>query len=240
MTFDINDGRRPSHLELARRATGETTGDVPDDFRAALDAAKERVPPFDWEVLSKHAARIGEEPAAKAKAPRPWLWTLLPTLVAAVALVVLMPTGNQNGTRSKGGAFLIPSVTYHVLRGEEVFPEDALPALREGDRVLFTVDPAGHDAMVLLSIDGNGTLTTYFPSTGSTPTRVAPRPQELPESIELDAAPGPEVFVAFFGAGSVEEAQAVAERAYAAGGVEGLEDLARERDDVEVSVIRKE
>lgn len=240
MTFDINDGRRPSHFELARRATGETTGEIPDDFRAALESAKARVRPFDWEVLSKHAARLGEEPAAAARVlARPWLWALFPTLVAAMALLVLVPT-QQSATRTKGGAFLIPSVSYHVMRGEEVFAQDALPTLREGDRVLFTVDPAGHDAMVLLSVDGTGHWTTYYPATGSTPVPVAPRPQELPESIQLDAAPGPEVFVAFFGVTSVEEATAMAESAYREGGVLGLQDLARERDDIEVSVIRKE
>ena len=239
MTFDINDGRRPSHLELARRATGETTGEIPDDFRAALDSAKARVRPFDWEVLSKHAARIEDEPVAARARPRPWLWALFPTLVAAVALLVLVPT-QQSRTRMKGGAFLIPSVTYHVMRGEQVFAQDALPSLRAGDRVLFTVDPAGHDAMVLLSVDGTGHWTTYYPATGSTPARVAKHPQELPESIQLDAAPGPEVFVAFFGVTTVEEAMKMAEAAYRNGGVPGLQDLARERDDIEVSVIRKE
>ena len=221
MTFDINDGRRPSHFELARRATGETTGEIPDDFRAALDSAKARVRPFDWEVLSKHAARLRDE------------------LVAAVALFILVPA-QQSTTRTKGGAFLIPSVTYHVMRGEEVFAQDALPSLREGDRVLFTVDPAGHDAMVLLSVDGTGHWTTYYPTTGSSPARVAPRPQELPESIQLDAAPGPEVFVTFFGVTTVEEAMTMAESAYRNGGILGLQELARARDDIEVSVIRKE
>jgi len=239
MTFDVNDGKRPSHFELARRATGETTGEVPDEFRSALESAKARVRPFDWEVLSKHAARIDEEPVAARSRPRPWLWALFPTLVAAMAILVLVPT-QQSGTRTKGGAFLIPSVSYHVMRGEEVFAQDALPSLREGDRVLFTVDPAGHEAMVLLSVDGTGHWTTYYPSTGSTPARVAPRPQELPESIQLDAAPGPEVFVAFFGVTTVEEAMKMAEAAYRNGGVPGLQDLARERDDIEVSVIRKE
>ena len=99
MTFDINDGRRPSHFELARRATGETTGEVPDDFRAALDSAKTRVRPFDWEVLSKHAARIEDEPVAARARPRPWLWALFPTLVAAMAILVLVPT-QQSGTRT--------------------------------------------------------------------------------------------------------------------------------------------
>jgi hypothetical protein len=106
--------------------------------------------------------------------------------------------------------------------------------------VLFTVDPAGHDAMVLLSVDGTGHWTTYYPTSGSEPARVAPRPQELPESIQLDAAPGPEVFVAFFGVTTVEEAMTMAESAYRNGGALGLQDLARERDDIEVSVIRKE
>ena len=240
MTFEINDGRRPSHFELARRATGESAGEVPDDFKAALESAKARVRPFDWDVLSKHAARIEEEPVAARARPRPWLWTLVPTLIAAMALVVLAPTSVQNRDRIKGGAFLIPSVSYHVMRGEEVFAQDALPTLREGDRVLFTVDPAGHDAMVLLSVDGAGHWTTYYPTTGSSPAPVAPRPQELPESIQLDDAPGPEVFVAFFGVSSGEEARAMAEAAYRDGGADGLQDLARERDDVEVSVIRKE
>jgi hypothetical protein len=93
--------------------------------------------------------------------------------------------------------------------------------------------------MVLLSVDGTGHWTTYYPATGSTPARVAPRPQELPESIQLDAAPGPEVFVTFFGVTTVEEAMTMAESAYRNGGIDGLQDLARERDDIEVSVIRR-
>ena len=44
----------------------------------------------------------------------------------------------------------------------------------------------------------------------------------------------------FFGVTTVEEAMTMAESAYRSGGVDGLQELARERDDIEVSVIRKE
>jgi hypothetical protein len=240
MTFDFNDGSRPSHLELARRATGESQGEVPPEFQKALDAAKSRVHPFDWEILSKHAARLETEGTRVPAKRRLWLWSLVPTLVAAVALLVLAPTGLESSTRTKGGAFLIPHVTYHVQRGTDVFPEGALGAVRAGDRVLFTIDPAAHKGLVLLSVDGRGTWTTYYPTEGDRPAPIAPRPQELPSSIELDDAPGPEVFVAFFGVSSVGEARTLAVDAFQRGGAEGLRDLARSRDDVEVSVLRKE
>lgn len=246
MTFDINDGSRPSKLELARRATGEVEGEVPADFQQALDEAKAKVAPFDWEILSKQAARLEEEAERKEQARsgalrRPWLRSLIPILAAALAIIVIAPMGAKNTTRTKGGAFLIPDVSYHVMRGDEVYAGDRMQTLRQGDRVQFTIDPAGHTGLVLLSIDGNAKLSVYYPVSGQTPLEVNPkRPQQLPQSIELDDAPGPEVFVAFFDVGSVEEARKLAFEAHAKDGVEGLRDLARERDDIEVTVVEKE
>lgn len=232
----INDGSRPSRLELDRRATGETSGDVSDvSHAAALEAEKARVPPFDWAALQSRAAAIDEAPAPRA-ANRTWALWLAPVLALAAALFLVVRGEPPN--RIKGEVDL----AFYVLRGGEVTAGDPAATFREGDRLQFTYRSGMHDRLVLLSVDGDGRLTVYYPDDGETPVPVVPGDRHvLDGSIILDDAPGPETFLAFFGPSwSVSKARAVAEGAWDDGGPEGLVRLAGEDPDVAVLPLEKE
>jgi len=242
----INPGTRPSRLLLARHATGELSGDTspssPDTagaaaWRAGLDANRPRVEPFDMEVLRARAARLEDttEPRTRpAPAWRRWL-LLAPVLAVAMAVFLAVRPGPTN--RLKGNADL----GFYVLRGDEVYPGDPDATFRAGDRLQFTYR-AAHDRLVLLSIDGDGRLTRYFPEAGEVGVPIIPGDRHvLDRSILLDDAPGPEVFLGFFGdAWSVQQATALAERTYADGGADALVALSAEDPSIAALLLEKE
>lgn len=223
--FPVNDGSRPSRLALARAATGElppVPGPEAERYAAELDAARAELAPFDATILRAAAARVESE--RPRVAPRPWyrrLW-VWPVLALAAALLVVLPRGPTN--RPKGSVDL----DFLVLRDGQVQPGQPGGTYRAGDRLQFTYRADGLDSLVLLSIDGEGTLTVFYPSAGEEPAAVVPGDRHVLEgSIELDDAPGPEVFVAIFGPSSVSEAEELALEAYRSGGADGLEALAK-------------
>jgi len=86
-------------------------------------------------------------------------------------------------------------LSFYVMQEGSVHPGVEGEVLREGDRIQFTYLAAGHESVVLLSIDGDGVVTVFYPEVGEDPEPVVPDgPRVLEGSIELDDAPGPEVF----------------------------------------------
>lgn len=245
MAININDGTRPSRLTLDRRATGELEGEVPQDHREALAAAKARVAPFDFEILRAASHRVVEEPAAPPPEPaRRWWSLLMPLLAAAAAMLLVVQIGIPDdplpgeGNRNRGSAFL----DTFVMQDGVGQPWEPGTVLTEGDFVQFAYSADGQgDTMVLLSIDGEGTLTVFWPAEGDIPEPVHPDGKALLEdSIELDGARGPEAFVVIFGTQTVQEAARLAEDIYETGGVSGLTRLASRDPAVDVVVIDKE
>lgn len=241
----INPGTRPSRLVLARHATGELPGGEPDPtdtagaaearaWRAGLDATRDRIEPFDFEVLRARSERLADTPVAALRAPVWRRWLLLAP-VLAMAMFLAVRTGPTN--RVKG----VADLGFYVLRGDEVYPGDPDATFRAGDRLQFTYR-AAYDRLVLLSIDGDGRLTRYFPEAGQLGVAIVPGDRHvLDRSILLDDAPGPEVFVGFFGdAWSVEQASALAERTYADGGADALVALSAGDPSIATLLLDKE
>jgi hypothetical protein len=247
----INPGTRPSRLTLARRATGETSGpDVSDvstetsdvsRWLAALDAERARVEPFDYAAIRARAERLDETPTRRIPAPAPWwrrLLYLVPVLaIAAALLLVVAPPPTSPTNRVKGESDL----GFYVLRDGQVYAGKAGDTFREGDRLRFTTR-AAQDRLVLLSIDGAGHLTLFYPEAGEAGVLIVPgEVHKLDSSIELDDAPGPEVFVGFFGdAWSVSRARETAQRVYDEGGHVALEAFARGEPSVSALLLEKE
>ncbi|MCB9759255.1 MAG: hypothetical protein H6739_05405 [Alphaproteobacteria bacterium] len=235
-----NDGSRPSRLAMARAYTGEAeppAGDAYGAWAAEVDAAKARLEPFDFEVLRAAAARVDDAPAARpAPTKAPWwrsLW-LVPVLAAAVVVMVMvLPGEDTRTTRAKGDVDL----DFLVMRGGAVEPGEEGEVLRAGDRIQFTYRADGLDSLVLLSVDGEGTLSVFYPAQGDIPVSIIPGDRHvLQGSIVLDDAPGPELFVGVFSPSSVDEARALVEDAWAKGGADAVEAL---RDtDPAVDVVR--
>ncbi len=250
-----NDGSRPSRLQLDRYATGELSADEAARLEASLDdpsrahlaaveQARADLPPLDVAALRRRAV---VEPAAPLAAPandtrgfRGWWMTGL-ALAAAVALLVLAPRAFVDPEPSdvifRGGDLL----TMYVVDGGDQEPYVPGTPLGEGDAVGFAVDATGHTSVVLVSVDGDGTLSVFYPE------QIADAPHALsgvgrvalPELVTLDDAPGPEVFVAVLDR-PTEEAASEVQRIYQDGGHEGLLAWAAEAAGVDaVEVTRR-
>ncbi len=240
-----NPGSRPSRFALARHATGEIAlPDVSDPraaaFLDALAAERARTEPFDFEVLRARSERL-VDPAPPAPATPWWrrAWYAVPLLAVAAALVIglrALPdasvkcgpddtTGLCAGNRLKGDADL----GFYVLRGDQVYPGDLDELFRAGDRLQFTYR-GPYSTLVLLSVDGDGRVSTFYPEAGEDGVAIVPGDRHVLEgSIILDDAPGPEIFLGFFGEGwTVTRARAAAAGAWASGGAAGLVALAED------------
>ena len=252
----LNTGDRPSRFTLARLHAGELPPEEATRVRAAAEADPEAAawlrslagtepPPFDAEILRKRAVRIAEEEARSprpVRAARPWWLRPIPgfalALVAVVAIVAVLPgRDDRPGARAKGEGDL----GFYVLRDGVVHAGDEAEVHRAGDAVQFTVRTTGARTLVLLSVDAEGDLTVWYPSAGDAPLPVVPGERRvLPGSITLDESPGYELFLAFFGASSVDAVVGEVEDVRAREGEEGLERLAAEAPDVDAVLLRKE
>ena len=248
----INTGSRPSRLALARHATGEAR--LPDAlvaqpdaaaFLASLEAERARVEPFDFEVLRARSERLGDE-APPTSATAPWwrrTWFAAPVLALAAALFAVRapdPAARPPADATDAAASTPPEsgpnrlkgeadLGFYVLRGDRVYPGDPSETFRAGDRLQFTYR-GPYSSLVLLSVDGDGRLTVFYPEAGERGVPLVPGDRHvLDGSIVLDDAPGPEVFLGFFGDGwTVSRAREAALAAYASGGAAALVALADE------------
>jgi hypothetical protein len=125
-------------------------------------------------------------------------------VVAGIALVVaLMPRepipdrthDPIHANRFKGEVAL----AVYALQGDEVVEVAPGQALRPGDRIQFTYTSGPLNHLVLVGVDGTGVISRYYPDEGGLSQPVVPGSEMiLEDSLVLDDAPGPEVFVAVF------------------------------------------
>ena len=127
-----------------------------------------------------------------------WLGGAVAAAAAVVAVVIAArPPREPPGQRElgiKGGpAWLVvghrADRTFQIRNGEALAPGDALRFVIVPDRALY---------LLIASIDGAGVASIYFPYGGARSERVDGSRIELPGSIVLDAAPGPERLFAIF------------------------------------------
>lgn len=243
-----NTGARPSLLDLARRATGESEGALPPAYRAALQHSEASRPPLDLEAIRERARalpspdplldrQLVSPPALPAPANRPrlpWLSMLAPGLALAAAAVFFVtpeaPTGPAYTGIKGGGVQLSWAVEDHgaIRHGTEDLSIDP------GQRLQLQVYPGEANQLAVVSIDSTGTLTWIAPEAEAEGT-VALEPGRtwlVPGALRLDDAPGPEVFVAGVGLKAEDLAKRVADAQ--ALGLEHLEALS---DDPALDVL---
>jgi hypothetical protein len=142
-------------------------------------------------------------PAIEALGPRrraAWPWLAIPALAAVITLLLILGRGDRRATeepdvRIKGAASL---ELYANRQGRVVRVRDGDP-LAPGDRLRFVVYPDDQPYLLIASIDGAGKTSVYFPYHGPASDRIEQSPRiEIPDSIVLDDAPGPERIYAFF------------------------------------------
>ncbi|GDX79686.1 hypothetical protein LBMAG42_14970 [Deltaproteobacteria bacterium] len=241
----LNDGSRPSRLRIGQHLAGEAPL-APDEAQSpAVDVWKAEVagtvpPAFDAEKLRELAKKLPEqEPGGGTVVP---LFRRVAPIAAlcfamAAALLFLVRPPPSRGHRSKGEVTL----DVRVNREGTTLPSGVDIPVRSGDRLQFVYQPGANNSVVIVGVDGSGSVQTYWPDEGDAPVLVVPGEAHLLEgSILLDGAEGPEVFVAGFG---VESAEAVAEEvraAFASGGVEAVVALEEAHPGLAVLVLEKE
>lgn len=196
----INDGDRPSALDLDRRLMGELDGPVPDAHRAATDTAKAELPPLDIAAL-RHRANVSHRPVRR---PRGWMFAGLGSIGILAAAALLFVPPEPASTRTKGA----PQLGWMVLHDGVVDMGNADRTVEAGDHIQFTWAGTA-DTIVLIGIDGHGEPTVLWPESPDAPPVVLdPDSGLLQGSVRLDDAPGPERFFAVFDARSVPDATA--------------------------------
>jgi hypothetical protein len=198
----INDGSRPSRLDLDRRLMGEVPGDIPSDHREAIEAAARDLPPLDLAGL-RSRARVTERPKRR---PQRWMFAGLLTMGALAATATLVvqtaPPTAAPMVRTKGSA----TIGWMVLHHGDVRIGDSDQAVEPGDQIQFTWAGAASTA-VIIGVDGSDTPTVLWPrDEQGEPVSLNGTSGMLDGSVTLDDAPGPERFFAVFDAPSVRDA----------------------------------
>ena len=106
MELKINEGIRPSQLELGRYATGELSAEEAaavearlDErahaWLAAVDAGAAEVPDFDAQALRARAAQVSVAPAEPLPAPANRRWMRAVAVIAAIFLSYAASSGSS-------------------------------------------------------------------------------------------------------------------------------------------------
>lgn len=245
MKLRINDGSRPSQLDLGRHVAGETSIDVSsDESQAYIESIHDTsVAAFDHDAIAARAFQLEDAGSAPSLggAPR---WTRrvvgIVSALAIAALLFLVVRPPPPHHHLKGST----NLDFYVLRDGQTYPGDPSLAVRQGDRIQFTYRSGDADHMVLVGVDGTGRFEQFYPDEGASSVAVVPGERHvLDGSILLDDAPGPEVFIAFFGDETELDVGRALDRAEAAwkdDGADGLAALAENDANVAVLVLEKE
>jgi hypothetical protein len=177
-----------SDLLLERYLAGELDADA----RRRIDEAALARPELAEHLRERRAereafklkARALQLPAAAAPR-RGWAWAFAAVaMAAALLLVVLVPAGPSR-VALRGAAPL--SVQVAVLRGSDVFEYREGVLLLPKDRIRLTVRSPAPGVLTVVAADARRAPTLLYEGI-----RVGEGSVTLPDSLELDDAPGPE------------------------------------------------
>jgi hypothetical protein len=150
------------------------------------------------------AAIRAADPRMAPEAPRarPRVWPALAAAAAAVVMgagvVALVPKGVRDSeppdvTRVKGVTPYL--LVYRKAAADEIERLQPGTLARDHDQVQLAYQAAGRRYGVIVSVDGRGVVTRHLPVAGPTAVELKPGPPvPLPQSYELDDAPGFERF----------------------------------------------
>lgn len=185
---------RLNELAPAERAEVDRALAADPQVRARLDALEAD----SQETLIRFTPRaVATEVQRRSSAPRPERRAFFPVPALALAAVVLLGVVTVVLTRRPPVDDILvkgAGPTLRVFRQTAAEPQRLFDGakVRAHERVQVSFDLAGQRSLVVVSIDGAGGATLHFPTDGSS---VAPAGfKALPESFELDEAPGYERF----------------------------------------------
>ncbi len=179
-----------SDLKLDRWVAGELSETAVAEAQTHVDgcaACAERKRIFS-EAQQDFAETAPALVAPKAKRT-PWLWAgpVTGLAVAAAAALWFQPTET---VRSKGGFDL----GFYVQSGDSVRQGETGEKLLPGDQVRFEYTSETPVHLTILSTDGAGVISTYYPVSDSTELAAGVQ-VSLPGAIQLDATLGVETVV---------------------------------------------
>ncbi|MBE2249048.1 MAG: DUF4384 domain-containing protein [Myxococcus sp.] len=186
---------------LAGALTGEALArveralaDSPSE-RARLDALRADSAAF---LISHPPGKIASR-LATPRRPR-WLWWVPVVAVASAALGVFIV---QREAEAEAEATVKGSLVFTAFRQREGGAAEALKpgaVVRPGDRVRFSVRAPGAGFVAVLSRDGAGHASVYYPFAASQPAAHDGNEALLPDAIRLDDVLGAERVWALFSA----------------------------------------
>ena len=203
---------RSNDLALERLALGELPPAEADALRARLGAELEprlaQLRASNAEILAAHppAAVRAEVERRLVRPPRRVIWLMVPLASAAAATFMLWPAPVDDAplvatrvrpepgeTRIKG---LAPHLLLHRQEGDHAVQLAEPAQARAHDRLQISYVAAEASHGVVVSIDGSGVVTLHHPAKADASTALSRTGAvALPQSYELDAAPGFERFI---------------------------------------------
>jgi len=209
------------HLELARlgEASAAERGFVDEHLRDCAACAEMAA------AFEQHRQTFAAAGAARADAGaraqrdvgrarrRRFFWMAATLLFpAAAALVVLAAprrgardAGLEPEIAAKGGSG--PGLVVAARRGSRVFVVGPGEPLHPGDQIRFVLERVRQRYVLIASVDGAGRASIYVPYEGSASLQVGTGDRiEIPGSIVIDDAPGPERLFALVSAGPIDAA----------------------------------
>jgi Putative zinc-finger len=166
------------------------------ECRLAAESARASREAFARHVLPKGVPRPQRR--------RSWVpWLALSSALAAAALLLVVRSRPPD-ISIKGA----PTLAAFARRAGQVTAVHDEDQLRAGDELRFVVVSERLPYLLVCSVDGAGKASIYFPFDGGESGRIDVRSRvELPGSIVLDDAPGPERVFALFSAEPMAAAQ---------------------------------
>jgi hypothetical protein len=171
----------------------------------------------DAAELREQFARSVLPRGLRVRPPRRWAWLAVPAVVVAVAVLILAlwrPPERDDALAIKGEA----SWRVFANRDGQTFAVRDETELAPGDRIRFVVLPDGARYLLVVSVDGRGAVTIYYPYNGAHSASIEGDRFELAGSIVLDDAPGPERIYAILSDHPVASAVVTAQLRQLAGG----------------------
>lgn len=202
----MSEGRRIPDALLERYLAQDLAAEARADVEAKLAASASERARLE-ELRADSAAYLIKHPPgpllAKAgldKPARPRWWLVLAPLgaVACLALVVLAVREREPDSQVKGGLVLSVFRQREGGAAAERLPSGA--TLSSGDRVRFEVRAPADGWVAVLSRDGAGRVTVYYPDHGRQAAPYTTSAALLPGATGLDDTRGPEQVWAVHGA----------------------------------------
>lgn len=146
-------------------------------------------------LLASHRRERAVFAVPRARAARRWT-TGLAALAAVFGLWLVASRDRHEGVELRGKGK--PALSFFVKHGEVVREGGPGEVVRPNDSINFAVSTDRPAFMAIISVDGSGKVSAYYPDGAAAAAIPAGRDQVLPRSVLLDDSVGAERVVGVF------------------------------------------